>query len=257
MEELHIEFSVQGLNPTIFYLNFIQKYGRFNSIFLPVFVQFKGYPAINYLILEAKVDPLQSPLELAKMTFLEVDNERKVLIEWIGKDRSKWYTVEKFAMSVLEDLWNKGYLIISVFPRGLFHHSKIGQTKAKMVGKGIYIEGELITEEPQSNLSLSEEVNHSDEEELASFTGPSNAPSKSNLSLTLNAVDLSAVVKRYGRPRVYTLAEVKDIVAKCKNFQQRGGTIEAFYNDVLLPSTRDNFLLDTLRSWVKDKKFKP
>jgi len=163
MENLYIEFSVESLDPGIFFLNFVQKYGRFNSRFFPIFVSSRNeFPPINYLIIEANEDPLQELREIGKMTFMKLENESKVIIEFIGEGRNRWYTVEKLVQAVLEDLWNKGYRINSIFPRGLLHPIKVGYTKKEIIGKKIYIEGELITEEHQSTPGLSEEVNQSD-----------------------------------------------------------------------------------------------
>ena len=169
MENLHIEFSVQDLDAGLFFLNFVQKYGRFNSRFFPIFVSSRNeFPPIDYLIIEANEDPLQELREIGKMTFMKLENESKVIIEFIGEGRNRWYTVEKLVQAVLEDLWNKGYRINSIFPRGLLHPIKVGYTKKELIGKKIYIEGELITEEHQSTPGLPEEANQPDLEESAS-----------------------------------------------------------------------------------------
>jgi hypothetical protein len=153
MDNIYIEFSFQGLDAGMFFLDFIQKYGRYNSVFFPIFVLGFGIPPINYLVLEANEDPLQEPREIAKMSFMKLDSESKVVIEFIGDDRNRWYTVEKLVKSLLEDLWNKDYRINSVFPRGLLHPSKVGNTKKELLGN--HIEGELITEEIYSTNGLS------------------------------------------------------------------------------------------------------
>ena len=161
MQSLHIDFSVQELDAGLFFLSFVQKYGQFNSPFFPIFISWNEFPPINYLFLEANEDPLQEPREIAKLSFIELDSESKVIIEVIGEVSNRWYTVEKLVKAILEDLWNKEYKINWVFPRGLLHPTKVGYTKKELVGNNIYIEGDLITEETHNTSRLSKEDNQS------------------------------------------------------------------------------------------------
>jgi hypothetical protein len=168
MDNLYIEFSVQYLDVGMFFLNFVQKYGRFNSPFFPIFIFSYELPPINYLILEANDDPLQEPKEIGKMSFMKLDSDSKVIIEVFGEVSNRWYTVEKLVKAILEDLWNKDYRINSVIPSGLLHHSKVGYTKKELLGLNLYVEGELITEETQRISGLNEEVSGSDLNRLVS-----------------------------------------------------------------------------------------
>jgi hypothetical protein len=240
----------------MFFLNFVQKYGRFNSPFFPIFIFSNEFPPINYLVREANEDPLLEPRKIAKMSFVKLDSESKVIIEFIGEERNIWYTIEKLVKSLLEDLWNKGYRINSVFPRGLLHPTKIIYTKKELIGKNIYIEGELIEEKAQITPGLSGEGNQSDLDESSS-KGSVNTLAKSNSLVTMNDVDPERVVKRYGTYRELTLDEVRDIVAKCRAFQHKDGTIFSFYYEALPDYYRTKFSFETLRSWVKNEKFKP
>jgi hypothetical protein len=68
-------------------------------------------------------------------------------------------------------------------------------------------------------------------------------------------IDPQAVVGKYGTDRDLTKEQVIRIVARCKDYQQRGGTIASYYNDSLPPNIQNKFSLETLRSWFKDRKF--
>jgi len=84
-----------------------------------------------------------------------------------------------------------------------------------------------------------------------------NLPTNSIVNIFTNDLDPDSVVQKYGTYREFTLVEVRGIVARCKAFQNEGGTIAAFYYDVLGESTSSKFSLETLKSWVKDNRFKP
>jgi hypothetical protein len=258
MENLYIEFSVQGLDAGLFFLNFVQKHGRFNSSFFPIFVIWKEFPPINYLILEANEDPLQEPREIAKMSFTTLDSESKVVIEVIGDGRNRWYTVEKLVQTVLEDLWNKDYRINSVFPRGLLHPAKVGCTKKELIGE--YIEGELITEEIQSTPGLPEEVDQSGLEGSESSNPIIHVPENletnfQDLSL-MNGVDPYGDNKKYGTDRDISGNQIRSFVHDCRLYQKSEGSIKRFYYEELA-DYHNKFAFETFRTWLKDPKFKP
>lgn len=70
------------------------------------------------------------------------------------------------------------------------------------------------------------------------------------------SADPRGVVGKFGRNRDLTLEDVTRIVSRCREFQARDGTIEAYYNHVLAGSLTDKFALGTLKGWLKDPRFK-
>ncbi len=62
---------------------------------------------------------------------------------------------------------------------------------------------------------------------------------------------------KYGTYRDLSLGEVERLVQKCIAYQARGGTIRTFYENSLPESLQNRFTLETLKSWVKNKKFRP
>jgi hypothetical protein len=63
---------------------------------------------------------------------------------------------------------------------------------------------------------------------------------------------------KYGTYRDLTIAEVRDIVARCLAFQRRGGKVPDFYRQLNIePDGPRSFTLETLRGWLKDAKFAP
>jgi hypothetical protein len=83
--------------------------------------------------------------------------------------------------------------------------------------------------------------------------------------LTDSAADLlldkesnpSKDVGKYGTNRDLSESAVKILVKSCIAYQNHGGTIRAFYENMLSDTTRNRFALETLKSWVKNKKFRP
>jgi hypothetical protein len=73
--------------------------------------------------------------------------------------------------------------------------------------------------------------------------------------LLMKDVDPKKRVGKYGTDRDLTTEQVINIVSICRDYQARGGTIGSYYNDVLQPSVRDKFSLETLKGWLKRKKF--
>ena len=71
--------------------------------------------------------------------------------------------------------------------------------------------------------------------------------------LLMKDVDPKGVVGRYGTDRDLTTEQVIKIVAHCREYQLRGGTVGSYYNDRLQPNIRDKFSFDTLKSWLKNK----
>lgn len=63
---------------------------------------------------------------------------------------------------------------------------------------------------------------------------------------------------KYGTNRDLTFEDVKAIVTRCRAFQERGGKVPDFYDQLNLdPFGPRYFELETLRGWLKDPKFAP
>jgi hypothetical protein len=56
---------------------------------------------------------------------------------------------------------------------------------------------------------------------------------------------------RYGKNRDLTLRQVQDIVSQCRAFMDKGGKVPEFHRRY----SHDNYSLETLRSWLRDKRF--
>jgi hypothetical protein len=81
-------------------------------------------------------------------------------------------------------------------------------------------------------------------------------PSDNMIYNFMNNVDPSGDIPKYGTYRDLTEKQVRSIVKQCRAYQEREGTIEWYYNN--LPSqVREQFRLETLKSWLKNPKFKP
>jgi hypothetical protein len=62
----------------------------------------------------------------------------------------------------------------------------------------------------------------------------------------------------YGTCRDMTIGEVREIVRRCEKFKERGGQIPEFYRrEDITPGGPKSYELETLRSWLKNPKFKP
>jgi hypothetical protein len=62
----------------------------------------------------------------------------------------------------------------------------------------------------------------------------------------------------YGTCRDMTIGEVRNIVKRCKEFKERGGNIPEFYRrEDITPGGPKSYELETLRSWLKNPKFRP
>ena len=75
--------------------------------------------------------------------------------------------------------------------------------------------------------------------------------------LVMRESDPSKDVGKYGTNRNLSVSDVKLLVQKCIEYQARGGTIKAFYMTLLSEATQNSFTLETFKSWVKNKKFRP
>jgi len=257
IDNLHIEFSVQYLSEVLFSLDFVQKYGRFNSPFFPIFISYSKFVPSGYLFLEANEDPLQEPRKIAKMSFVKMGSDSKVIIDVVEEGKNRWYTVEKIVRAILEDLWDKGYRINSVFPVGLLHPSKVGKTKEELLVIGrYYIEGGLIQEEIQNSARLSKEDVQPDLGESSSSESSKNQVEEIKSLDIVKGLNPDRIVKRYGTDRELTLEDVRTIVKECKAYQSMRGTVSAFYNEELSEHISEKFSYETLRSWLKDEKFK-
>jgi len=63
---------------------------------------------------------------------------------------------------------------------------------------------------------------------------------------------------KYGTCRDLTVDAVRAIVARCLAFQERGGKVPGFYDQLnITPGEPESFELETLRGWLKDPKFAP
>lgn len=68
---------------------------------------------------------------------------------------------------------------------------------------------------------------------------------------------LSKDLGKFGTYRDMSLDEVKKLVRACITYQKRGGSIRTFYENSLPESLQKKFAFETLKSWVKNKKFRP
>jgi hypothetical protein len=63
---------------------------------------------------------------------------------------------------------------------------------------------------------------------------------------------------KYGTCRDLTIDEVRYIVAECCAFQEQGGKVTTFYEQLnITPGEPRSFELETLRGWLRDPKFAP
>lgn len=67
---------------------------------------------------------------------------------------------------------------------------------------------------------------------------------------TLSSEDVTG--QRYGTDRDLTIDDVRTIVARCLVFKRQGGKVTEFYRR----ENTDSYTLETLRSWLKDKRFR-
>jgi hypothetical protein len=65
------------------------------------------------------------------------------------------------------------------------------------------------------------------------------------------------VVGHYGTCRDLSYEDVKQIVKRCRDYQERGGTVPSFYEmQNISPGEPGSYELETLRSWLYDPKFR-
>ena len=263
MEEPYFNFTVQH-NKQFFLQNIlIGDYGKYNSPLLPIYIisgdilKVDGYIEekvhSDFLAVELYKDPDRGYREIASILVrYQTDNEIYVAIKGRWEGENRWDQVEKLVKSILQFLYDHGYTIISATPFNIIpiemYSPKKGSEEFEKSTDKVPSLIEPLAQERKVNQSGSEGSFSSNDSAILSV--------KTSSLTTLNPVDPESVVHRFGRDRDLTLSEVKEIVAACKEFQHHDGTISAFYFEVLQEYTRNKFSLETLKSWVKNKKYR-
>lgn len=143
MANLYIAFSIQGFDILDFHIYLLEQFARLNSPFYPLYICFesvgqvedeiiKGGEVIVDCIVEAYEDPEQGVRKISKITIQHISDSINVFLNGVQECRQRWYQVEKMALFILNHLYDSGYLIGFVSPKGLFPLEKIILSKKEL-----------------------------------------------------------------------------------------------------------------------------
>ena len=259
MADLSIKFTLEKIPLSMFKNFIIDMYGRFASRFFPIFIIcdsadivengfVEGRDTFNFRVVEAYEDPDQGFRELAKINMMEFSDSIFIEVKGIQEGKNRWYRVEKLFQSVLGNVFEMDYKIQSVVPINFIPYSMVQHTTK------------------QEDKAFDEALAKWESEHGSIKPSGSSLPSQ-GISLSLAGGepkeewviddDLSRNIQKYGTYRDLTENDVRTIIKLCRAVQEHEGTIQWFYTDQLPDRYKGKFELETLKSWLKNKKFKP
>jgi hypothetical protein len=272
MANLFIKFSVQHIELRTFQNMLYDFYGRYSSRFFPIYIlwdvsdlvvngNIEGTVTSNYRVVEGYEDPDQGVREIAKISMQQYStNDIYVVFESIQAGKNRWYQVEKLVQDVLRHVYEDRYKILSVKPVGLIPYS-LYFSKKEEEEERIWLEKVL----PPPDMPKAEKESTLIKEPSKSIGSSPYKPKRKSSPLPIKKSDEewifdddpSGKVPKYGSDGDLTGNEVKEIVKRCRVYQERGGPIRMFYDDVLQNRYPNKFSFETLRSWLKNKEFQP